>query len=59
MSEPTYPAPRDPSERHEVMAQVREFWEREGRPESGEEALSAHDILMMHAAMRAREPHAD
>ena len=29
--------PRDPSERREVMAQVRECWEREGRPVSGEE----------------------
>ena len=47
--------PRDTSERRNVMAQVREFWEREGRPESGEVTPSAHDVLMMHAAMRARE----
>jgi 1-acyl-sn-glycerol-3-phosphate acyltransferase len=47
--------PRDPSERREVMAEVRAFWEREGRPESGEEPPSALDVLTMHAA-RAREP---
>ena len=46
--------PRDPSERREVMALVQEFWAREGRPESGE-APSAHDVLIMHAALRARE----
>jgi 1-acyl-sn-glycerol-3-phosphate acyltransferase len=46
--------PRDPSERREVMAEVREFWEREGRPASGE-APSARDVLSMHAAMRAGE----
>jgi 1-acyl-sn-glycerol-3-phosphate acyltransferase len=45
--------PRDPSERREVMAQVREFWEREGRPASGE-APSARDVMNMHAALRAR-----
>jgi 1-acyl-sn-glycerol-3-phosphate acyltransferase len=47
-------APRDPSERREVMAQVREFWEREGRPTSGE-APSARDVMDMHAAMRGHE----
>jgi 1-acyl-sn-glycerol-3-phosphate acyltransferase len=47
--------PRDPSERREVMAEVRDFWEREGRPTSGEDAPSAHDVLIMHAAMRAHE----
>jgi 1-acyl-sn-glycerol-3-phosphate acyltransferase len=36
----------DPAERREVMAQVREFWEREGRPESGK-APSARDVLNM------------
>jgi 1-acyl-sn-glycerol-3-phosphate acyltransferase len=44
--------PRDPAERREVMAEVREFWEREGRPASGE-APSARDVLNIHAAMRA------
>ena len=47
--------PRDPSERHEVMAQVREFWEREGRPATGEEPPTAHDVLIMHEALRAHE----
>ena len=37
------------------MAEVREFWERAGRPESGENAPSAHDVLTMHAALRAHE----
>ena len=37
------------------MAEVREFWEREGRPASGEEPPSAHDVLIMHAALRAHE----
>jgi 1-acyl-sn-glycerol-3-phosphate acyltransferase len=46
--------PRDPSERRDVMAQVREFWEREGRPLSGE-APSARDVFAIHAARRARE----
>jgi 1-acyl-sn-glycerol-3-phosphate acyltransferase len=48
-------APRDPSERREVMAQVREFWEREGRPDSGE-VPTARDVLNMHAAMRRERP---
>jgi len=47
--------PRDPAERREVMAEVREFWEREGRPATGEPP-SARDVLNMHAAMRAGEP---
>ena len=37
------------------MAEVRDFWEREGRPASGEEPPSAHDVLIMHAALRAHE----
>src|SRR3954463_7551497 len=37
--------PRDPSARHEVMAQVRAFWERCERPDSGEERLSAEEVL--------------
>jgi 1-acyl-sn-glycerol-3-phosphate acyltransferase len=47
--------PRDSADRHEVMAHVREFWEREGRPESGEEAPSAREILTMQAAKRPHE----
>ena len=34
------------------MAQVREFWEREGRPENGEQPLSVHDVLTMRAHER-------
>ena len=44
--------PRDPADRHEVMAQVREFWEREGQPENGEQPLSVHDMLTMRAHER-------
>ena len=47
--------PRDTSERREVMAEVREFWEREGRPANGAEPPSAHDVLIMHAALRSHE----
>src|SRR3954463_15843240 len=36
---------RDPSDRREVMAQVRAFWERCERPDSGEERLSAEEVL--------------
>ena len=31
------------------------FWEREGRPKSGEQAPSVHEVLTMHAATRAHE----
>ena len=47
--------PRDPSERRDVMAQVRACWEREGRPENRDEPHSAHDVLIMHAAIQAHE----
>jgi 1-acyl-sn-glycerol-3-phosphate acyltransferase len=47
--------PRDPAERHEVMQQVRAWWERQGRPEDAGEPQSAHDVLIMHAALQARE----
>jgi 1-acyl-sn-glycerol-3-phosphate acyltransferase len=47
--------PREPSERHDVMAQVRAYWEREGRPENRDEPDSAHDVLIMHAALEAHE----
>src|SRR3954451_1722129 len=47
--------PRDPEERHEVMAQVRACWEREGRPENRDEPRQAHDVLVMHAALKAQE----
>jgi 1-acyl-sn-glycerol-3-phosphate acyltransferase len=47
--------PRDTSARREVMDEVRGFWEREGRPADGQEPPSAHDVLIMHAALRAHE----
>jgi len=47
--------PRDPSERREVMAQVRECWEREGRPENRDEPHPGHDVLILHAVMKAHE----
>jgi 1-acyl-sn-glycerol-3-phosphate acyltransferase len=47
--------PHDTSERKEVMAQVRAFWEREGKPEGPEPAPTAHDVLLMHEALRAKE----
>jgi 1-acyl-sn-glycerol-3-phosphate acyltransferase len=46
-------APRDASERRDVMDEVRAFWERKGRPE--EPRKPAHDVLIIHAALRAHE----
>lgn len=46
--------PRDASERHEVMSQVKAFWEGEGslaEPTSADE----HDVLLMHEVLRAHE----
>jgi 1-acyl-sn-glycerol-3-phosphate acyltransferase len=47
--------PRDPSQRHEVMQQVRAWWEGQGRHETSGEPQSAHDVLIMHAALAAHE----
>ena len=47
--------PRDPSERREVMKEVRAYWEREGRPEDRDEFHPEHDVLIMHAAIAAHE----
>jgi len=47
--------PRDPQERHEVMAQVRACWEREGRAGNRDEPRQAHNVLVMHAALKAHE----
>jgi hypothetical protein len=47
--------PVDPSRRREVMDQVKAFWEREGRPEGPEAPPTAHDVLIMHEALRAQE----
>jgi 1-acyl-sn-glycerol-3-phosphate acyltransferase len=46
-------APRTVEERKEVMDEVRAFWERKGRPAKPQPA--AHDVLLMHAALRAHE----
>ena len=47
--------PRDESERREVMDQVRSFWERKGRPEGVTIEPRAHDVLLMHRALREYE----
>jgi 1-acyl-sn-glycerol-3-phosphate acyltransferase len=47
--------PRDPSERHEVMDEVRAWWESRGRPEDDGGAAAAHDVLIMHAVLEAHE----
>ena len=45
--------PRDVSERHIVMDQVKAFWASEGR--QPEEQAPVHDVLVMHEALRAHE----
>ena len=47
--------PDDHAKRHEVMAQVRACWEREGRPANWDGPHPAHDVLIMHAALEAHE----
>jgi 1-acyl-sn-glycerol-3-phosphate acyltransferase len=47
--------PHDPSERHEVMDQVRTWWERQGRPEHAGDSEPVHDVLIMHAVLEAHE----
>src|SRR5690349_1393750 len=49
--------PGDPADRHEVMAQVRAFWEREGQPEDGQQPLSVSEILTMRAHERRLAEH--
>jgi len=51
--------PRDPADRREVMAEVREFWEREGLPENGGQPLSVHEILSMRAHERRLAEHGE
>jgi 1-acyl-sn-glycerol-3-phosphate acyltransferase len=41
-------APRDPAQRHEVMQQVRAWWERQGRAEQAGEPDPPHDVLITH-----------
>lgn len=48
-------APRDPSERRDVMDEVRAFWEREGQPADPAKRGPAHDVLILHQALRAHE----
>ena len=45
-------AARGVDDRREVMDEVRAFWEREGEAEA---RPAAHDVLLMHAAIRAHE----
>jgi 1-acyl-sn-glycerol-3-phosphate acyltransferase len=49
--------PRDEEHRREVMDEVRAFWERKGLPaETGAApAPAAHDVLLMHKALREYE----
>jgi 1-acyl-sn-glycerol-3-phosphate acyltransferase len=48
--------PRDEEHRHEVMDEVRAFWERRGRPESGPaEPPAEHDVLLIHRALQEYE----
>jgi 1-acyl-sn-glycerol-3-phosphate acyltransferase len=47
--------PGDESERREVMDQVRSFWDRKGRPEGVTVEPRAHDVLLMHRALREYE----
>jgi 1-acyl-sn-glycerol-3-phosphate acyltransferase len=47
--------PRDPAERREVMDEVRAFWERKGLPEDPAKRGPAHDVLILHEALRAHE----
>src|SRR3954453_16559388 len=47
--------PRDPSERRAVMAQVRECWEREGRPEHRDEPHAGQDAPLMPPALEPPE----
>lgn len=49
--------PRDEQHRQEVMDEVRAFWERKGLPAetSAAAAPAAHDVLLMHRALREYE----
>jgi 1-acyl-sn-glycerol-3-phosphate acyltransferase len=50
-------APRSVEERKDVMDEVRAFWDRKGRP--AQRRPAAHDVLLMHAALRAHEAEID
>jgi 1-acyl-sn-glycerol-3-phosphate acyltransferase len=46
---------RDPEQRREVMAEVLDFWERQGRPAQGGPAAGAHDVLLIHQVLEDYE----
>jgi len=46
---------RDEEHRREVMDEVRAFWDRKGLPEGDGAASTAHDVLLMHRAIREHE----
>jgi 1-acyl-sn-glycerol-3-phosphate acyltransferase len=48
-------APRDESERRDVMDEVRAFWDRKGRPPGVIVEPKAHDVLLMHRALHEYE----
>jgi 1-acyl-sn-glycerol-3-phosphate acyltransferase len=48
-------SPRDEADRREVMDEVRSFWERKGRPAGVTVEPEAHDVLLMHQALREYE----
>jgi 1-acyl-sn-glycerol-3-phosphate acyltransferase len=48
-------APRDVAERREVMDEVRAFWDRKGLPEEPPQPAAAHDVLIIHQALRMHE----
>jgi 1-acyl-sn-glycerol-3-phosphate acyltransferase len=48
-------APRDVAERREVLDEVRAFWDRKGLPEEPEQPAAAHDVLIIHQALRMHE----
>jgi 1-acyl-sn-glycerol-3-phosphate acyltransferase len=47
--------PRDASERHAVMDEVKAFWERKGRPADPERGDDLHNVLLIHEVLRAHE----
>ncbi len=48
-------APRDESQRREVMAEVRAFWERKGLPAEPAPPRMEHDVLLIHKTLLAHE----
>jgi 1-acyl-sn-glycerol-3-phosphate acyltransferase len=46
---------RDDSDRHEVMDEVRGFWERKGRPQGVSAPPVAHDAILIHRVLRDYE----